>query len=256
MGTVGKALSLLGFFDADRAELALAELARLSGFDKATTRRLLLELSAHGFVEQNPASRAYRIGPGALRLARLRSERFPLIEVARPLIEAASEDTGETVHLSELAGGRLSPVLIAESSKANRVNVSLGQVLPFNSTASGLAVLAFAPADLLKKVLAAPLEAVTARSIRDPAVLLKELGAVRARGWAVSSGLYEDGVHSVAAPILGLDRRAVGAVSVTAPLSRVADGTIELHAAAARAAAARIAAGLFGRGASLPGGAE
>jgi IclR family acetate operon transcriptional repressor len=249
VGTVSKALSLLDHFNGERPEASLAEITKLSGFDKATTRRLLLELAAHGFVEQNPATRGYRIGPGPLRLARLRAEQFPLIEVARPIVEELTHQCGETVHLSELIGGALSTILVAESPKASRVSVPLGQMLPFNCTASGIALIAFGPEEIRKTVLGRRLQAVTSSSITDPALLAAQAAKAREAGYATSDQGYEEGVFSVAAPILALDGVAFGAVSVASPTQRVTPDTVAAHGAAAREAAARISAGLFGRGA-------
>ena len=72
MSTVVKALSLLDHFDASIPEVGLVDMARLSGLDKATARRLLVALGKKGFVEQDPVTRRYRLGAALVRLARIR----------------------------------------------------------------------------------------------------------------------------------------------------------------------------------------
>lgn len=248
MGTVSKALSLLDFFDGDHPELALADAARRSGFDKATTRRLLLELAEHGIVEQNPATKGWRIGPGALRLARLRADQFPLIEVARPVVEDLVQECGETVHMSELVGGKLSNVLVVESARAIRVSLPSGQILPFNCTASGLALIAFGPPEIRKTVMKGPLRAVTTNSITDPVVLAEHADRTRERGYAIAEQGFEEGVVSVAAPLLALDGVAFGALSIATPSHRISSDVIEAHGDRVRTAASRIRSGLFGEG--------
>src|SRR5689334_9507064 len=118
MSTVDKALSLLGRFDSATPEIGLSEMAKAAGFDKATTRRLLVALAGRELVEQDPVSRRYRLGPAVVRLARLREEAFPLAEVARPIVDELSADIGETVHVTELSGTRLTTVYVRESSRA------------------------------------------------------------------------------------------------------------------------------------------
>ena len=54
MSTVGKALSLLDSLSQLNHEAGLTDIARLCDLDKATARRLLVELEKHGFVEQDP----------------------------------------------------------------------------------------------------------------------------------------------------------------------------------------------------------
>ena len=63
MSTVDKAISLLDLFSVETPEHGLTEIARRSGFDKATTRRLLVSLARHGFIEQDVGT---RVGPRRL----------------------------------------------------------------------------------------------------------------------------------------------------------------------------------------------
>ena len=85
MRTVDKAIELLGLFSEREPEIGLSEISRRAKFDKATSRRLLLALAKHGMVEQNPDDRRYRIGPGVLRLARVREATMPLAAIVQPV---------------------------------------------------------------------------------------------------------------------------------------------------------------------------
>ena len=137
MSTVVKALSLLDHFDASIPEVGLVDMARLSGLDKATARRLLVALGKKGFVEQDPVTRRYRLGAALVRLARIREIALPMLDIARPLVEELSRQCGETVHVSQVAANLLSSVLVCESPHANRVSVAVGQNLPFHCDGLG-----------------------------------------------------------------------------------------------------------------------
>ena len=67
MSTIGKALSLLDLISVLDKDIGLSDLARLSTLDKATTRRFLVELERHGFVEQDEETRRYRLGAAPVR---------------------------------------------------------------------------------------------------------------------------------------------------------------------------------------------
>ena len=246
MSTVVKALSLLDHFDARRPEIGLVDMAGLAKLDKATTRRLLVALAAKGFVEQDPATRRYRLGAALVRLARIREAAFPLIEIARPVVEALAQRTGETVHISQIAGDTLSSVFVCESLHANRVSVDVGQALPFNCTASGLAFLSAASETFRNQVLSAPLPRVTPKSIATPAALKKRIEEARKLGYATSDQGFEDGVVSVAAAIVGPSGAAIGALSITSPAVRADAAALKQHGRDAREAA-RISAALGGR---------
>lgn len=247
MSTVVKALSLLDHFNAQTPELGLVDMAKLSKLDKATTRRLLVALAAKGFIEQDSVTRRYRLGAALVRFARIREAAFPLIEIARSVVESLSQRTGETVHVSQIAGNVLSSVFVCESPRANRVSVDVGQTLPFNCTASGQAFLSAAPETFQNEVMKGPLPRVTRKSITSASVLKKRIEETRNLGYAHSDQGFEDGVVSVAAPILGPNGAAIGALSITSPAVRADPATLRRHGLEVRDAAARISAALGGR---------
>lgn len=220
LSTVGKAISLLDLFSVDEPELGLSEIARRSGFDKATTRRLLVSLTQHGFVEQDAQTRQYRLGAGLTRLARIREARFPFLQTALPYIRELAAETAETVHLSEAGHGSLLTVHVEHPARANRVNVNVGEYLPLHSTASGVAFLAHTREPVLRAALAGPLKPYTSRTLTDPASLMEAIEAARKRGYSTSDQGYEEGVFSVATAILGADGYAIGTLAIAAPLER------------------------------------
>jgi len=246
VGTVDKALKLLDFFSVERSEIGLSELARLAGYDKATTRRLLVALAKHGFVEQDQYTRAYRLGAGPVRLARIRESCFPLVQTAIPIVRDLARQTGETVHLSEFSAGSLITVHVEDSTHANRVYVDPGLVLPLHSTASGIAYLAFCGEEADRLIGDGPLAAHTSHTTTDPREIEEEVRVAARRGYSVGDQGFEEGVFSVAAPILGPDGLAIGTIAVAAPLLRVSKEIVARHGAAVMTAGSTVSARLFG----------
>lgn len=238
MGTVSKALSLLSFFGQTRRAIGLSDMARLSGLNKATAYRMLSELQEQGFVEQVGTDRSYRLGPEVLRLAALRELAVPMLSVSRVMLQRLCEATGETAHVSLMQGTKLNALAHAYSTRhATRVMMDDDYILPFHATASGLAVLAFAPEDLRSAVLAAPLARFTDRTVTDPGRLRALLQAVRTSGIAESVSGLEADVHAHAAPIFGTADTPIGAIAVAAPVSRMSAGQKRLIETELRAAA-------------------
>ncbi|TGQ74407.1 MAG: IclR family transcriptional regulator [Mesorhizobium sp.] len=246
MGTVGKAISLLELFTVDQSELGLSDLARRSGFDKATTRRLLVALTARGFIEQDATTRHYRLGAGLSRLARIREARFPFLQTAVPLVRDLATTTAETVHLSEFGIDRLVTIHVEHPARANRVNVDIGQLLPMHSTASGIAYLAFARDETVKACLAGPLDVFTAHTLTEPDAISRSMSEARERGYSISDQGLEEGVISVAAAILAADGFALGTIAVAAPKSRTTAADIAQRGLAVVAAAREISMRLNG----------
>jgi DNA-binding IclR family transcriptional regulator len=222
MSTIDKALALLTFFSERRPAIGLTELAGLARYDKATTRRMLLALFRCGFVEQDRTTREYRLGPALVQLARVREATFPIESVAQPVLRRLAQATGETAHFSLASAGALATMGLVESERAHRVRLDRGETLPLHATASGVAYLAFAPPDALA-ALDEPLRAYTAKTLTDAGKLRTRINTARREGWAVSRDGYEEGVFGLAAPVIGLDGFAIGAIAVAAPVSRVSN---------------------------------
>lgn len=248
MGTVTKALDLLGEFSRLSPQVGLSDLARRAGLNKATCYRLLSELQARGFVEQVGSGREYRLGPAVLRLAALREATVPLREAVQPILKALSAATGETAHLSMIEGDRLGMLAYAYSpAHGMRVMMEDAEVLPFHATSSGLAVLAHADPGLADRVLSRPLPRLTDRTETDPDRLRARLDAIRAAGIAESIGGFEAEVHSLAVPVFDASGSCCGALAVAAPAARMTpalNATIRAELTAAAGAVAALWGGM------------
>jgi hypothetical protein len=90
MSSVIKALDLLSHFSASQPEIGLSQLCRIAKRDKATTYRHLQALEVTGFIEQNSATKHYRLGPAVLQLAEIREATVPRKSSAEdPLFDLA-----------------------------------------------------------------------------------------------------------------------------------------------------------------------
>lgn len=221
---VKRALSLLDLFSESCPEVGLSDAARLSGHDKATVHRLLNTLREAELVEQNPATKMYRLGPAVLRLARLREKTFPLVSVVQPLLDQLTAVTGETSHFALYSANAMVVVAASQSPRPNHVSLRQSETLPMNATASGHAFLAFAPPEVLAHVLAQPLVAFTALTPATPEHLRQAVQTARSNGFAVVDKSYDDDVHGVAVPVFGRNgTTAIGALAVASPRHRMTD---------------------------------
>lgn len=222
MRTVEKALKLLDLFTIATPEWGLSDIARAAGLDKATTLRMLSALARHGFLDQHPDTRKYRLGPTVLKLARVRETSFPAASLIHPVLNRLAEKTGETAHASLAASDHLMTIAIAEPQRATWVHVDPSEALPFHATASGIAYLAFAPAGVAESVLkSGGFLACTRHTHTSPEELRADIAVARQRGYAVSRGTFEEEVIGFAAPIFDWSGSAQGAIAVASVASRV-----------------------------------
>ena len=241
---VGRAFRVLGWMAAaDGADWALGEIARGVGMHPSTVHRVLGLLEREGLVTHDAAGGRYGLGLEFLRLAWRASSRYDLRDVALPWLRGLSAQTQETAWLGLYEPSRKAMMFAAavESPQLVRHVRPLGEWLPVHGGATGRAILAFLPARERSEILAAPLPALTERTITDPERLAVVLEGVRRRGYAVSRGERAAGGVGVAAPVLDDEGRVLGVVGVGLPEQRFRARDEARLAALVRACAARVA---------------
>lgn len=215
MSSVGKALELLALFTPTRPEIGLSQLCRLAGRDKATTYRHLQAMEAALFVEKNPLTKAYRLGPAVLHLSAVREQTVPRKEAASAALEKLAEQTGETAHVSLLSGRTVHFLASCESQMhATRAIIDLA-IFPLHATASGIAALAFGPAELIDEALG-NLKAFTPATPTTEDALRNVVEEARRTGFGRSMKSFEEEIHSISAPIFDSSGLYAGSVSVAA----------------------------------------
>ncbi|MGB7244631.1 MAG: IclR family transcriptional regulator [Sulfitobacter sp.] len=219
MSSATKTLGLLSHFSPAHPEIGLSQLCRMARRDKATTYRHLQALEEAGFIEQNPMTKHYRLGPIVLQLAQIREATVPRKNsVEAPLFELANA-TGETSHVTVLSGPTVYGLASCESPKhGTRAIIDL-QTFPLHATASGLCALAFGPTSLLDTAVA-NLQEFTTRTATTQPDLEAKVEATRACGFGRADRSYEAEVHGMSAPIFDQTGHYAGAVSVASVAAR------------------------------------
>jgi DNA-binding IclR family transcriptional regulator len=222
IASVDNALRLLVLFR-DRPRVRLSEASEYLGVAHSTAHRLMAMLAFHGFVRQEPDSRAYVAGPVLTEIGLAAVRELDIRRHARPALEQLAAALGETAHLAVLEGANVRYLDAVESPRALRVAARTGTTLAANCTASGKALLAELSDDEVTALFAGSsgLTALTGRSITALPQLLAELAGVRTRGGAVNVEESEDGVASVAVAVHGPRLAPAAALAVSGPVSRM-----------------------------------
>jgi DNA-binding IclR family transcriptional regulator len=240
IASVDKALRLLMLFR-EQTRVRLSDASEHLGVAHSTAHRLLAMLAYHGFIRQEQDSRAYVAGSALVEIGLAAIRQMDIRLHARPVLEDLAASFAETAHLAVLEGTRVRYLDAVESSRALRVASRTGAALPANCTASGKAMLAALPeSEVAAMFTEEALPALTKRSVTSPADLLAELRETRERGCALNIEESEDGVASVAVPILGRKDTPVAALVISAPATRLDAASAERIATRLRDDAERL----------------
>ncbi len=185
MGVIDKSVRLLQALQ--EGPLALTELVTATGLARPTAHRLAVALEHHGVVRRDEDGR-FALGLRLVALGRAAGDGLPLVDAARPALEALRDVTGESAQLYVREGAARVCVASLESPHGLRTIVRVGASLPLDRGSAGK-------------------------------VLRGEV-ATLARGWAESVGEREQGVASVSAPVFGPGGAVRAAIGVSGPLER------------------------------------
>jgi DNA-binding IclR family transcriptional regulator len=228
-------------------ELGVTELAGRTGLVPSTAHRLLATLTNRGYVSQRAGSASYALGYKVVEVANgLEQSLSRLRGVARPHLESVQDATGETANLIVLEGDRVVYVDQVEGSRSMRMFTIVGASALAHTTASGKAILAYAPLDAVEALYAGrkKLERLTPKTLATVDALRKDLKRIARRGYAIDDEEHEEGVSCIAAPIFDHSGRPFAAVSVSAPTARVLHSDTDALGALLRDHAKKISAAL------------
>lgn len=242
INAVTNALELLEVL-ADHDGARLSDLSQHSGFTLNQTFRLLETLEVAGYVTRERDKR-YRLGH-KLHLLGLRAE-WPhaLVSNAASSLDSLAALSGESVLLAVRSNLHRMVVDSRPSTYSLRVDWGHGSKLPLHVGGLGVALLAFSPVNIQNAILeqadTGRLTGFTPDTLTSRAELETELQRVRATGVRVSRDDWAHGEFSVAAPILGADGTARGALNIAGFTARLTPDLELRYIDAVRAAAQQV----------------
>jgi DNA-binding IclR family transcriptional regulator len=229
---VVRAVALLERLARQRQPMSMASLASELALPKSSVHGLCNTLLSFGYLRRQ-ADGGLSIGPRVMGLA----EAFVAgTDVAREFdaLWSSVKAPDETVLLSVLDGADVVYLSARNGTRPLGLAFTPGMRLPAHLAATGRAMLAYAQSSATTSAASsaatsAPdsvpaagpvtmpqqaLQALTPRSLTEPAALAAELAATRQRGFSIDDEGVRLGVYCVAAPVLDAGGRPVAGVGV------------------------------------------
>jgi IclR family pca regulon transcriptional regulator len=229
--SIERGLAILAAFRSGAPLLGVSELGREVGLGRSTTHRYVATLATLGYLQQDVATKKYRLGPRVLDLGFSAINSMELREVAAPHLRRLSDETGYTVNMAILDGLDIVYVERCRSTRAGQreidLNLHVGARLPAYCTSLGKAMVAFLPSgeceQLVRRI---DFAARGPNTIVDPRAFTAELDRVREQGFATNNEELAYGLRSIAAPVLDRQGISVGAINLAVHSSMVSFGEL------------------------------
>jgi DNA-binding IclR family transcriptional regulator len=220
---VEKALNILMAFTPHNQELGTIELSKRMGFHKSTVSRLLHVLSRKGFLQQNPDTKKFQLGPSAMTLgvAIKKSLETNLVHIAKPYIDSLREELHETITLEIFSGTNTVLAYFAEGPHRINLAGSIGDILAVHAAAGAKAILAFSSPEVRRRVLNGAMPRLTPNTITDPALLKKQFQEILRQGIAFDNEEHDIGTSAIGTPIFNNSGKPVAALVVAGPAQRI-----------------------------------
>ncbi len=206
--------------------LAVAELSAAMGVTRSAASRILSSLIDQRYVSHDQSSGRHMLSMRLHALALRSASKIGFATICRPVLQAATEETGELTQISAVRDAQL--ILLTSSQVEHRLAVmpEVGMVHQPHATSSGKIWLAsMTNEQAAETALRHGLNKRTDKTITDLEQLSAELDRIRAEGFGIIEDEYEEGVSAIAVAIrqrpTGDTVGTVGTVALSAPSSRM-----------------------------------
>jgi IclR family pca regulon transcriptional regulator len=214
-----RGLEVIRSFSAQSPRQTLTEVAGRTGLTRAGARRILLTLQTLGYVESD--GKLFRLTPRILDLGFAYLSSLPIWNLAEPIMEALVDEVKESCSAAVLEGTDIIYVLRVPTHKIMSISLGVGSRLPAYCTSLGRMLLAALPPDQMMQVLQASDRAARTRyTVTDVNELAARIKQVRKQGWSLVNQELEEGLVSMAAPIVDRTGQTVAALNISGQANR------------------------------------
>ncbi len=199
--------------------MTVAQVARATGLNRATARRLLHTLGSLGYARRS--GDAFSLTPRVLELGYAFIGSFGVSALALPFLEQLSGEVHEAVSVGVLDDTDVVYIARVPGKRVMTISIGLGTRFPAYRTSLGRVLLSrLDDDDLADRWSRSDRTDPTPRTVADLDDLRRELDRVRQQGYALLDQELEIGVRSVAAPLHDARGQVVAAMNVSTHTTR------------------------------------
>lgn len=214
-----RGLQVIRAFNAEAPRQTLTDVAARTGLTRAGARRILLTLQTLGYVESD--GKLFALTPRILDLGFAYLSSMPIWNLAEPVMEALVDEVKESCSAAVLDGTDIVYVLRVPTRKIMSIGLGVGSRLPAYCTSMGRMLLAALPDEAVREHLrGGELQARTRHTVTEADGVLAKVQQARRQGWCLVNQELEEGLVSIAAPLVDRAGRTVAALNISGQANR------------------------------------
>jgi DNA-binding IclR family transcriptional regulator len=203
----------------------MSELANHLDMPKSTAHVYLKTLQDAGYAVKEDTT--YRLSLRFLKHGGYTRHGLDLYQAAKTQINELSNETGEVVDIGVEENGKRVLIYKSEGPEGVTQKPVTGEYTHMHMTAIGKALLATLSDERVDEVIETHgLPPATQHTITDRGELFEELETIRNQEYSVENQERREGIRAIAVPIRDDNGHAIGAVSISGPISKLTDDRI------------------------------
>lgn len=205
---------LLCLGESPNFKMKLTEICKQVGIHKSKGHSILNTLKQFGFVEKDPQTKTYSLGPALIFLSRHVLDNLYYPDIVAPFLDDLAKETNGTALFGLIYAEHLLVVGKREGNQNIGFSIRLGHRFHITLGAHGKAMVAFMPEADREKILTKKrvyfhgldISRLNMKRLRD------ELTKCRQLGYAQDVGEITTGVNFVSAPVFGVQEKIIGCI--------------------------------------------
>ena len=198
-------------------KMRLTEICQQVGIHKSKGYSILHTLKTFGFIEKDPQTKTYSLGPALIFLSGRVLDNIYNQEKVAPFLETLAKETQSTAFFGLIVDSHLFVLAKHEAYSGVNISIRLGYRFPLTYRSHGKAILAFLPHAERQQLLASEKLWFYGDGDSSPLNmerLSEELARCREVGFAQDLGEIDARYNSVAAPVFGHNGKVVACLVV------------------------------------------
>jgi DNA-binding IclR family transcriptional regulator len=195
--------------------MRLTDICQRVGIHKSKGYSILNTLKNFGFVDKDPQTKTYSLGPALIFLSGRVLDNIYNQQTVAPFLESLAKETKSTAFFGLIVENHVFVVAKHEAYSGINITIKLGYRFPLTYRSHGKAIVAFLPEVEREKILASgKLWFYGDTSRVNMKRLQEEFVRCRQQGFARDVGEVDRRYNSVAAPVFGLHGKLIASIVV------------------------------------------